>query len=444
MDTTSARRHPRAIRPESTPLLDRVGAAALAAALSPLIACRAAVAAAREGRVFDRHRRLGAGGRAITVRSFAGDTYGRRLPYLWSIVNGQARFVGPQPLPADAGDAPEARDWPTPGFMSPRRLRARTGIDYVEGSTAPEGEAGLPLPDQLFLASRYVIAEALNGGGGRPERVDILGVEVTNTTMAETLDWVVGAARTRPPSFLAFVNSDCLNQAVEDPDYLGALRRTERVVPDGIGMRLAARFQGYDIAENVNGTDMLPLLCDRAVAEGLSLFFLGARPGIAQAAADVMREQHPGLSVAGVRDGYFSPEDDDAVVAEVNASGADVLLVAFGAPRQEAWLDDHRDDLDIGVAMGVGGLFDFYSGRIPRAPVWVREVGMEWIWRLAQEPGRLWRRYLVGNPLFLRRTYTEARRMRHARPTPKRPPLLGYGTAIGTPGRVSTPPRRSA
>lgn len=445
MDTTGARRSERTIRPESTPLLDRVGAAALIAALSPALAGRAAVAAAREGHVFDHHDRLGAGGRRITVRSFAGDAYGRRLPYLFSIVRGDARFVGPQPLPADTAGVPEAQRWPTPGFMSPRRLRARTGIEYVESDTAPADDAGLSLPDQFFLASRYLVAEALTGTGGQSEHLDVLGVEITNTTMAETLDWIAARARTRPTSILAFVNSDCLNQAVEDPEYLGTLRRSERVVPDGIGVRLAARFQGYDIAENVNGTDMLPLLCERAVADGLSLYFLGARPGVAAAAADAMRGRHPGLTVAGVRDGYFSAEEEDSVVAEINASRADVLLVALGAPRQEAWLDRHRDDLDVGVAMGVGGLFDFYSGRIPRAPVWVREVGAEWVWRLAQEPGRLWRRYLVGNPLFLRRAYAEARRMRHARPPQARPPLLGYGTALGAPGTGSSDaPRRTA
>jgi N-acetylglucosaminyldiphosphoundecaprenol N-acetyl-beta-D-mannosaminyltransferase len=122
-----------------------------------------------------------------------------------------------------------------------------------------------------------------------------------------------------------------------------------------------------------------------------------------------MLQRYPGLEIAGARDGYFRPEEEGAVIEAINGSGARILLVAFGAPRQELWIARWRDRLAPPVAMGVGGLFDFYSGRIPRAPVWMREIGLEWVFRLMQEPGRMWRRYVIGNPLFLYRVRKQAR-----------------------------------
>jgi N-acetylglucosaminyldiphosphoundecaprenol N-acetyl-beta-D-mannosaminyltransferase len=150
-------------------------------------------------------------------------------------------------------------------------------------------------------------------------------------------------------------------------------------------------------------------LCESAARAGLPIYLLGARPGIARAAADAMVQRYPELVVAGARDGYFQSDEEPGVVDAINASGARILLVAFGAPRQELWIARWRDRLEVPVAMGVGGLFDFYSGRIARAPVWMREIGLEWVYRLMQEPGRMWRRYVIGNPLFLYRVWQQAR-----------------------------------
>jgi len=154
---------------------------------------------------------------------------------------------------------------------------------------------------------------------------------------------------------------------------------------------------------------MFPLLCEAAAREHVPIYLLGAKPGVAQATADNMVERYPNLTVAGVRDGYFNAEEEDAVVEAINESGARILLVAFGAPRQELWLEQWRDRLAPPVCMGVGGLFDFYSGRIARAPAWMREMGLEWVFRLLQEPGRMWRRYVIGNPLFLYRVWQQVR-----------------------------------
>lgn len=207
-----------------------------------------------------------------------------------------------------------------------------------------------------------------------------------------------------------FANPHCLNVACTDDRYRAALKRSAMVLPDGSGIRIAACLRGEGLRENLNGTDLFPKLCADAAALGLSIYLLGARPGIAEASARAMQARFPTLRVAGCRDGYFDSTDEDRVIDEINRSGADLLFVALGVPMQELWLDRVAHKLKVRTALGVGGLFDFYSGRIPRAPRWLRDVGFEWVWRLMQEPRRMWRRYVIGNPLFLYRIWREHRR----------------------------------
>ena len=229
-------------------------------------------------------------------------------------------------------------------------------------------------------------------------------VTIANVTMSEALDEVCAAASGVAARDFFFANADCLNIGARRADYLAALRDPgARVYADGVGMRLAGWISRRPVVANVNGTDMFPLLCERAAARGRSLYFLGAEPGVARRAGDRMSEQFPGLKVAGARDGFFDHDQCDDVIEAVNASGADVLLVAFGAPLQELFLRRNRARLTPPARLGVGGLLDFYSGSKPRAPRWVRAVSLEWAWRLAVEPRRLWRRYLIGNPIFLAR-----------------------------------------
>ncbi|WP_226344451.1 WecB/TagA/CpsF family glycosyltransferase [Agilicoccus flavus] len=409
--------------------VDRLAGVVALAVAAPLAIARAAMAERETGRVFDEHRRLGRAERPIVIRSFAGTARGRRIPYALSLIVGDLRVIGPRPLhPADVIGRRDRDPAVEPGLLSPQRLRARTGIAYGVAEDEPIDQA-LFRPRNLALVARYVVAELL-GGGGRPtpERFDLLGVELDNSTMDETLHWAVQQAQAARTAVLTFVNPDCLNQAIDNAAYRDVLSHADRVMPDGIGIKVATGFQGIDVRENVNGTDMFPLLCEQAAENDLSLFLLGARDGVASAAASEMQRRYPTLRIAGTHHGYFGPTDEAEVIDRINASGADILLVAFGVPLQEIWLDRHRDALRAGLVLGVGGLFDFYSGRIPRAPRWVREVGMEWAWRLAQEPRRMWRRYVIGNPLFLSRAWRDARNKRATRPTrPERPGLLGYG-----------------
>jgi N-acetylglucosaminyldiphosphoundecaprenol N-acetyl-beta-D-mannosaminyltransferase len=152
------------------------------------------------------------------------------------------------------------------------------------------------------------------------------------------------------------------------------------------------------------------LLLARLAATGQGVFLLGGRPGVADDVAAWVRAHFPGARIAGTAHGYFPADAESALVDRINASGAGVLLVAFGAPRQETWIRRNAPRLRVNSALGVGGLFDFYAGRIPRAPQWLRELGLEWAYRLYQEPRRMWRRYLVGNVVFLSRVIAERAR----------------------------------
>ena len=251
---------------------------------------------------------------------------------------------------------------------------------------------------------------------GIADRFQILGIDIDNVTMTNALRLIFSKVEAGAKASFAFVNADCLNVAHRSLAYEYVLARQDAVFADGSGVAFAARMQGRRFRENVNGTDMFPLLCAQAAEHGASLFLLGGREGIAAKAAKTMQDAYPGLKIAGTRTGFFLPEEEPAVIQAIADSKADILLVAFGVPLQEFWIDRNRNSLTPPVCIGVGGLFDFYSGRISRAPQVLRTYGCEWMWRLYKEPSRLWRRYIVGNPLLVMRCVYEylsgPRRMR--------------------------------
>jgi N-acetylglucosaminyldiphosphoundecaprenol N-acetyl-beta-D-mannosaminyltransferase len=226
--------------------------------------------------------------------------------------------------------------------------------------------------------------------------------------MEEALQYILDTARGSEPEQLCFVNTDCINQAQSNADYSRCLREAAIVLADGIGIRVAGKILRQPIRQNVNGTDMFPILNARLEGSDLGLFFLGARPGIAEKVAEWTQQNFPHTRVKGIHHGFFSPEEEPEVLKKINDSGAEILLVAFGAPRQDLWIAQNLPKLRVGLAMGVGGLFDFYSGQIPRAPQWLRELSLEWTYRLYQEPGRMWQRYLLGNLVFLYRVLLSA------------------------------------
>lgn len=211
-----------------------------------------------------------------------------------------------------------------------------------------------------------------------------------------------------------FLNAHCANIRAGNASYAAALARADYVLPDGIGVELAARMQGRRLAANLNGTDLTPRLLRLAARWGMSVFLIGGTPGTADAAAQRLCLDIPGLRIAGTRDGFAGAARPEEAIDEINASGADIVLVAMGVPQQELWIDEHRHLIDAPLVLGVGALFDFLAGNVRRAPAWVRRRRMEWAWRLAMEPRRLAKRYLVGNAAFLARAATHAVRQTDA------------------------------
>lgn len=232
--------------------------------------------------------------------------------------------------------------------------------------------------------------------------VDLLGVPVRNTTTREACEllegWVRdGGMRARA---VAIVNAHTLNLAWEDPGYRAVLRRADIVFADGTGAKIAARLRGVRLRDNLVGTDLLPALFERMRPGGCRVFLLGATAETIDRAARHV-EAVFGVEVVGAHHGYVDAGASVGVVDRVNASGAHLLLVGMGNPIQETWIDRHRESLRGIVAIGVGGLFDHWGGNLVRAPLWVRRLGMEWVQILLQQPGRKWRRYVLGNPRFL-------------------------------------------
>ena len=238
------------------------------------------------------------------------------------------------------------------------------------------------------------------------DRPTLFDIPIDNVLMDEAVGLILERAQECSGekerfSQVSFVNADCANIAARNNRYHQVLQSSTLVFADGIGMRIAGRCLGVPIVDNVNGTDLFPQLLTAAATSGLRVFLLGGRPGIAAAVQSWIERDYPHVTVVGVEHGYFRPDEEDDVIQRIAASDAHLLLVAFGAPRQEEWIQRHRARLGVSVAIGVGGLFDYYSGRIPRAPLFMRKCGLEWCWRWYQEPRRLTRRYLLGNPLFL-------------------------------------------
>ena len=227
-----------------------------------------------------------------------------------------------------------------------------------------------------------------------------LGIRIDEMDPEEAIEQVRAEWTTGRKQRVYFVNAHCANIACRDERYRGALAQGEWTLADGSGVLSGARLLGLPIRHNLNGTDLGPKLCARAAQEGRTVFLLGGKPGVAELAATQLLIRCPGLQIVGIQHGFFSAEEEAAVIAQINTARPDLLFVALGVPRQELWITRHWAELDVGTALAVGALFDFLAERFKRAPVWMRQVGLEWIFRLMQEPGRLWKRYLLGNLAF--------------------------------------------
>jgi exopolysaccharide biosynthesis WecB/TagA/CpsF family protein len=235
----------------------------------------------------------------------------------------------------------------------------------------------------------------------------VLGVGVAVLDVDAALAEVRRLLNGREPAVLAYANAHTLNVASRNEEFLRVLREADLVLNDGSGLALAARLRGLSFPANLNGTDFTPKVLLAAAECGASVFLLGGAPGVAQAAAERLRTDIPGLTIAGCAAGYFDSADLPALLADIRASNARVLLVGMGNPQQELWLADHLAETGAVLGVAVGAFLDFAAQRVPRAPLWMRAAGIEWMYRLAREPRRLFGRYVAGNPLFLQRVVRE-------------------------------------
>lgn len=198
-----------------------------------------------------------------------------------------------------------------------------------------------------------------------------------------------------------FMNAHCRNIRRKNNDYANAVAAADVLLPDGIGIAMAAKMADQELTANLNGTDFVPLLLAEAAKQGKSVFLFGGTPGTADAAAARLVHTIPHLRIAGTRDGFEGAAHTEAAIADINDSGADIVLVAMGVPGQELWLHANGHRLDASLKLAVGALFDFLAGNVTRAPEVVRRARMEWVWRLAMQPRRMAKRYLAGNFSFL-------------------------------------------
>lgn len=231
--------------------------------------------------------------------------------------------------------------------------------------------------------------------------IEIMGFRFCDLSLQDAATAIILDAIENNPRAVFFVNAHCVNVATTDQEYRSILRATPVLFADGAGIALAARIWGDKLRNNINGTDLLPILCHQAARDNVPIALLGSKPGVADACARELQKSHPDLKIVWHHHGYLSEEEESDVIDDLNASGAKILLVAKGVPLQEKWIHRFADRIDAPVLMGVGALLDFYSGSVPRAPQLLRQFRLEWLFRLALEPRRLFRRYVIGNPLFV-------------------------------------------
>jgi N-acetylglucosaminyldiphosphoundecaprenol N-acetyl-beta-D-mannosaminyltransferase len=290
----------------------------------------------------------------------------------------------------------------------PRRARDSFRLPAYAGEIGTEHfeqiKVGQPALNQVVATTE---AQALGAGvmGVAPagdisrERVDIMGINIDNTTQSETIRLIDSFVAAREPRMMAVVNASKLVLAREDDELKRILLGADIVTADGMSVVWASRFLGRPLKERVTGIDTFERVISLAARRGYSVYFLGAKPEVVEAVARHYQGRYADLKIAGHHNGYFGRSED--VIAEIERARPDILCVAMGSPRQEKWMAANLRVLNVPFSIGVGGSFDHVTGFARRAPQWMQKVGLEWLYRLLQEPRRLWRRYLIGNTLFV-------------------------------------------
>ena len=235
-------------------------------------------------------------------------------------------------------------------------------------------------------------------------KIDFLGIKVGVLTIDGLIEKVLEYARIQKRKFITYLNAHCVNVSFSDPAYKDILNSADIVYADGISIVFSVRLFGNSLPERITDLDFFDRLVGYAVAKEISFYLLGGKPFVGQKVAERLRKTFPDIRILGSRHGYFNDSEEEGIIQEINTLKPNILLVAMGVPKQEKWIYKHLNKLEVNVCWAIG-TFNDLTGLEKRAPRWMLKAGLEWLYRLYQEPGRLWRRYLIGNFVFIYRVF---------------------------------------
>lgn len=219
--------------------------------------------------------------------------------------------------------------------------------------------------------------------------VSLLGVRLHVVSMEEAVRLVLRFVREGAPRQVVTADSSMVVMAQQDAQLRDIINSADLVTPDSIGILWACRRRGIYLPERVSGVDLVERLAQVSAQTGLRLYFLGAKPGVAEEAARRLQQRYPGACLVGWQHGYFSSKEEPEIVEQIREARPEVVCVALGIPKQEKWIARYREVLEVPVSIGVGGTFDVLSGRVRRAPLWMQRMGMEWLWRVGHNPRKI-------------------------------------------------------
>lgn len=236
-------------------------------------------------------------------------------------------------------------------------------------------------------------------------RYPILNTYVNAISLDETVDEIEKIIAERVPTQHVVINASKVNLMEADSELASIVNDCPLINADGASIVWAAKKLGVPLVERVTGIDLFQRLVELASEKGYRIYLFGAKEEVVTRVKVIFEDMYPGIQIVGYRNGYFTEADEPQIVSDMAASGADMMFVAFSSPKKEYWVHKYIDQIGIPFVMGVGGSFDVVAGVTDRAPTWMQEHGLEWFYRFIQEPGRLWKRYIIGNLKFVALTY---------------------------------------
>jgi len=242
----------------------------------------------------------------------------------------------------------------------------------------------------------------------RPQRYRILGIPISIVSMDRVLAIFDRWLADRHDRYVIFRDVHGVMRAQSDPELRRAHEEADIIAPDGMPLVWIAKFDGMKEISRVCGPDLLPLVCQKGISNGWRHYFVGGAPGVAELMVENLTQSYPGISIVGHCCPPFrilSEEEDEIICTNIRLASPDFIWVGLGTPKQENWMYAHRGRCGGAIMLGVGAAFDLYAGTVTRAPVWMQKLGLEWLFRLSSEPGRLWRRYLILAPRFVLLTF---------------------------------------